>query len=274
MPRSPWFWSVNAVPSPLARKLWAALPFLLVLALYQWFSVQRLAENDQDKVLPAFSQMADTIQRMAFEPDKRTGELTLLQDTIASLSRLAIGVSAAALVGFVLGLNFGLFPGPGALMNPFVTFASIVPPLALLPILFITFGVDELAKIMLIFIGVTPPILRDVTAHAKSIPREQIVKSLTLGAGQFQLAWRLVAPQLLPRLIEAVRLNLGAAWLFLIAAEAIASVDGLGYRIFLVRRYMAMDVIIPYVLWITALGYTVDWCFKAALSRFFPWYQR
>ena len=54
-------------------------------------------------------------------------------------------------------------------------------------------------------------------------------------------------PQVLPQLIDTVRLALGAAWLFLIAAEAIASTEGLGYRIFLVRRYLAMDVILPYV---------------------------
>ncbi len=62
----------------------------------------------------------------------------------------------------------------------------------------------------------------------------------------------MVLPQIWPRLIDSLRLTLGSAWLFLIAAEAIASTEGLGYRIFLVRRYLAMDVILPYVVWITA----------------------
>jgi NitT/TauT family transport system permease protein len=76
----------------------------------------------------------------------------------------------------------------------------------------------------------------------------------------------------MPRLIIAVRLSLGAAWLFLIAAEAIAADEGLGYRIFLVRRYLAMDVILPYVLWITFLGFTLDWLLRQAQQRFYPWY--
>jgi NitT/TauT family transport system permease protein len=67
-----------------------------------------------------------------------------------------------------------------------------------------------------------------------------------------------VLPQILPRLLDAVRLSLGAAWLFLIAAEAIAATDGLGYRIFLLRRYLAMDVILPYVAWITLLAFLLD----------------
>ncbi len=70
---------------------------------------------------------------------------------------------------------------------------------------------------------------------------------------------RLVLPQIMPRLITCVRLALGPAWLFLIAAEAIASTEGLGYRIFLVRRYLSMDVILPYVAWITLLAVITDW---------------
>ena len=63
---------------------------------------------------------------------------------------------------------------------------------------------------------------------------------------------------MMPRLIDSVRLSLGAAWLYLIAAEAIAAESGLGYRIFLMRRYLAMDVILPYVAWITLLAFLLD----------------
>ena len=75
----------------------------------------------------------------------------------------------------------------------------------------------------------------------------------------------------MPKLIDAVRLSLGAGWLFLIAAEAIAATDGLGYRIFLVRRYMSMDVILPYVAWITLLAFLFDWLLATLSRRLFPW---
>jgi NitT/TauT family transport system permease protein len=74
-----------------------------------------------------------------------------------------------------------------------------------------------------------------------------------------------------PRLIDSLRLSMGSAWLFLIAAEAIASEEGLGYRIFLVRRYLAMDVILPYVVWITVLAFLMDYALKLLRSRAFPW---
>jgi NitT/TauT family transport system permease protein len=69
-----------------------------------------------------------------------------------------------------------------------------------------------------------------------------------------------------------VRLSLGAAWLYLIASEAIASESGLGYRIFLMRRYLAMDVILPYVAWITLLAFLSDYLLKALQGRLYPWF--
>jgi NitT/TauT family transport system permease protein len=178
----------------------------------------------------------------------------------------------AGVVGLLLGLNMGVFPGFRNASTSFVTFISMVPPLAILPILFISFGVDELAKVMLIFIGVFPVLARDLQLAVQRIPREQITKALTLGASNLSLTYRIVLPQILPRLIEALRLSLGAAWLFLIAAEAIAAEEGLGYRIFLVRRYLAMDAILPYVLWITLLGFLMDFGLRWILRRGFPWY--
>jgi NitT/TauT family transport system permease protein len=98
-----------------------------------------------------------------------------------------------------------------------------------------------------------------------------MIKAQTLGASTWQLILRVVLPQTWPRLIDALRLSLGSAWLFLIASEAIASTDGLGYRIFLVRRYLAMDVILPYVAWITVLAFTMDALLRLLRHKAFSW---
>jgi NitT/TauT family transport system permease protein len=209
---------------------------------------------------------------LAFERDSRTGEYTMLQDTASSLRRLAIGLGSAAIFGLFCGLNMGMLPGMGAMAAPTMTFLSIVPPLSILPILFIIFGVGEVGKIMLIFLGAAFVITRDIYFSARDIPIEQKIKALTLGASQFQLVYEVVLPQIMPRLLVTIRLSLGAAWLFLIASEAIASTDGLGYRIFLVRRYLSMDVIIPYVLWITLLGFVMDMALRRLVQWKYPWY--
>jgi NitT/TauT family transport system permease protein len=104
-----------------------------------------------------------------------------------------------------------------------------------------------------------------------TLPREQLVKAQTLGASTWQIVTRVVLPQVLPRLVSALRLSLGPAWLFLISSEAIAATEGLGYRIFLVRRYLAMDVILPYVAWITLLAFLFDYLLQRLSRRAFDW---
>jgi NitT/TauT family transport system permease protein len=158
-----------------------------------------------------------------------------------------------------------------AAIAPFIAALSLIPPLAVLPILFIVAGLGEAAKITLIIIGVAPVIVRDLAMRTAELPNEQIIKAQTLGASSWQLVIRVVLPQMWPRLIDALRLSLGSAWLFLIAAEAIASTEGLGYRIFLVRRYLAMDVILPYVAWITLLAFTMDWLLRLLRAKAFGW---
>jgi NitT/TauT family transport system permease protein len=143
--------------------------------------------------------------------------------------------------------------------------------MALLPILFIAVGLGETSKIALIVIGIAPFLARDLALKVGELPHEQLVKAQTLGASTWQIVVRIVLPQVWPRLLDAIRLSLGPAWLFLIAAEAIAATEGLGYRIFLVRRFLAMDVILPYVAWITLLAFLMDRGLVALRRRTAPW---
>jgi NitT/TauT family transport system permease protein len=265
---------LHARPTRLLTVLLALIPFALAIGVYLSASRDRLRENPDDKLLPSIAKMATAVERMALTRDKRSDEYLMLKDTVSSLKRIVIGVGAAGVTGLFMGLNMGMLPGVRALLHPFVRFLSIVPPLAILPILFITFGVDELGKVMLIFLGTLFLIIRDIhLSVVKTIPREQIVKALTLGATQMAVVYRIVLPQIIPRLVHTVRISLGPAWLFLIASEAISSTSGLGYRIFLVRRYLAMDIIIPYVLWITFLGFLMDWILSRFVKWRYPWYS-
>ena len=263
---------INLRPSRGAALIVAALPFAALVVIYLTFSDIRLEANPDDKLLPSMASFAEAIHRMAFEPSVRTGEILLWADTAASLQRLFIGIGVSALAGFTFGVLNGLIPWFSATWSPLVRVVSMIPPMSILPILFITFGLGELAKVVLIVFGTAPFIMRDLEQRVRELPREQIVKAQTLDANTWQIAVRVVAPQVLPRLIDAVRLSLGAAWLFLIAAEAIASTEGLGYRIFLVRRYLAMDVILPYVAWITLLAFLLDVGFRRLNAFLFPWY--
>ncbi|MBC8129961.1 MAG: ABC transporter permease subunit [Rhizobiaceae bacterium] len=263
---------INRRPSRTSAVFLAMLPFVAALVLYAVASDLRLAANPADKLLPAFETIAAGFRRMALTPDPRTGDYLMWVDTAASVTRILAALAISTVLALVVGLVLGLLPMARATFAPFVSVVSMVPPLALLPILFILLGLGESAKITLIAIGITPFLIRDLAARVEELPREQTIKAETLGATSWQLALRVTLPQILPRLIDSVRLSLGPAWLFLIAAEAIASESGLGYRIFLVRRYLSMDVILPYVAWITLIAFLMDFALRLLQARAFPWF--
>lgn len=250
----------------------AVLPFLALLIAYAVGSAIRLAENPNDKLLPGFDSMVEAVKHYALQPDARSGIYLMWNDTVSSMTLLLSALAISTLIALIVGILIGLLPIMGATFGPVVAVMSMVPPLALLPILFIIMGLGDAAKIALIVIGTTLKLIRDMALRVSDLPREQLIKAQTLGASTWQIGLRVVLPQMLPRLIDAVRLEIGPAWLFLIAAEAIAADSGLGYRIFLVRRYLAMDVIIPYVIWITLLAFLMDLALRLLQRRAFPWF--
>jgi NitT/TauT family transport system permease protein len=262
---------INQRPARAERLALGVLPFVALLLVYVMASQLRLAENPDDKLLPSFASMGQSIHEYAFTEDARTGQYLLWSDTWASLKRIGSALAISALAGLLLAMAIGTVPRIRALLAPLLSTVAMIPPLAILPILFILLGLEETSKIALIVIGVMPCIARDLSLHVAELPQEQLVKAQTLGASTWQLALRVVLPQTLPRLIDVLRLNMGAAWLFLISAEAIASTGGLGYRIFLVRRYLAMDVILPSVAWITLLAVASDLLLRLLRARAFAW---
>lgn len=262
---------VNVRLSRGQRLLAGGLPVLALLILYILMSEARHAANPADKILPTLSAMASAAVRLATVPDPTTGQLSLAVDTAASLYRLGLGLAIATAGALALGLLLGVVPFFRALLGPLVTLVAVIPPIAILPIIFIALGLGEATKVALIVIGVAPFMTRDLAAYVAALPPEQFIKAQTLGANSWHLAVRVALPQMMPSVISGLRLSIGPAWVFLIAAEAIASDVGLGYRIFLVRRYLAMDIILPYVAWISFLAILADQLLLTISRRLFPW---
>jgi len=262
---------LNVRPGLGARLALGAAPLVALAIVYLLAAAALHAANPAERILPTPAAMVERMRILGGQVDPQTGTVTLWADTGASLRRLGIGLGVATLLALGLGLLIGLIPLVRAGLAPLVAAIAVVPPIAVLPILFIVLGLGETAKVALIIVGVTPFMVRDLAGHVRAIPEEQIVKAQTLGAGAWQILLRVALPQALPRLTESLRLSLGPAWVFLISAEAIASDVGLGYRVFLVRRYLAMDVILPYVTWIALLATACDLALMALSRRAWPW---
>ena len=278
------FQLIHAKPN----RLWSAglswFLFVAVVAAYLYVAEARHRENPEDRVTPTVAQMATGMYHAVMQPAEEDEQAAAAGGWLDTVSRSMLWKDTRAtsrrffyslvllIPAVILGLHMGLFPYVGEFFLRFVLFFDKIVALSLLPILFIAFGIDELSKIMLIVIGVTPTIILDSFNLTRGVPDEQVVKAFTLGAGDFDVAYRVVLKQIAPRVLNSIRLNLKAVMLFLFAGEMIASTDGLAYRIALLRRHMGMDVIIPYVLWVALLLFLVDLGMRVLNRKLHPWF--
>ena len=258
--------------------------FALGVAVYLQFSIARHRENPDDRVMPTGAQLMAGIHSAVMDQPEEDDPLEdgasrwqrvthgmLWKDTVASGERF--GISLLLLVpAILLGLHMAVFPLAESLFLRFFLFFDKIVALSLLPILFIVFGIDQWSKIMLMVIGVGPTLVLDTFNLAKAVPREQVVKAFTLKSSNLDVAYRVVLKQILPQVVNSVRLNLKPLALFLFAGEMIASTDGLAYRIALMRRHMGMDIILPYLLWVALLLFLLDGALRLVNRRLHPWY--
>ena len=262
---------IHANPPQPIKWVYVCTPLLVLIAVYAMYSNVYLAENPNGKIVPSFAMMAKRVSELAFTVDPRTHTYLLWADTVASVFRFVTGLLLASVTGLLLGMNIALFPALQYISLPVIVASSFVPMMALLPILLIMVGIGDAAKISLIFLGVVFFITRDIYTTTKEIPQELLVKARTIGASEVAMVYRIVLPMVMPRLLEVMRQSLGIAWWALIASEGIAATEGLGYRIFLVRRYFDMAAIIPYVAWITILAFALYHILLYTEHVLYPW---
>ena len=276
---------IHARPGRMTAATLSWMLFVTGIALYFYTAAARHRDNPEERVTPTLAQMAKGMHQAVLQPAEedepvagtaplfqRLSHSMLWKDTAATSRRFLLSV-LLLIPAVILGMHMALFPYAGALFLRFILFFDKIVALSLLPILFIAFGIDELSKIMLIVIGVAPTVILDTFNLTRGVPQEQVVKAFTLGASDFTVAYRVVFKQILPRVLNSIRLNLKAVMLFLFAGEMIASTDGLAFRIALLRRHMGMDVIIPYVLWVALLLFLVDLGMRTFNRKLHPWFH-
>ncbi len=198
----------------------------------------------------------------------------LLQDIGISIMRILFGFGLAAAVAVPLGIALALDKIGRAVIEPILSFIRYIPPSALLPLFLLWFGIGETSKILLICFGVLPYIafmVYDVVAQTKT---ELLDAAYTLGAGNKDAIWKVVIPSSLPGIWDTLRINIGAAWTFLVLAEIIASTTGLGHLIITSQRFIKTSNVIGAILIIGILGYFTDVFFKITYKVLFPWTEK
>ncbi|MEM6560518.1 MAG: ABC transporter permease subunit [Planctomycetota bacterium] len=259
---------------PISRPLYLTIAVASVVLLffaYTLFSMAKKAENPRDRTVPSWSQLAEGVGE-TLRANKR-GEVMLVDDGLATAGRFATGFATAIALGIVIGIGMGCLAVVEAALLPAISFLARIPPTALLAIMFILFGLGLGYTTATIAIGVTPVLAQTVfSAVREDVPQSLIFKARTLGASQAEIVWDVIVPTVLPRMIDAARLQVGPALVFLIAAEYANAQEGFGYQIRIQARLTGMNIIMFYCLLLGIGGFVLDLLLRKTRQVVSPWY--
>jgi len=195
----------------------------------------------------------------------------LLGDITASLGRVAAGFGLSAAVALPLGIAMGTNRVVCRLLEPLLGLIRYMPAPAFIPLLIIYFGLGELPKVLLIFIGTLFFNTLMIMDAVKFVPHELIETALTLGGRQGQVLIRVITPCIAPQVLDAYRINMAAAWNLVIVAELVAATEGLGKRISMAQRFLRTDDIFLGLIVIGLIGLAIDLSFRLLMRRSCAW---
>ncbi len=193
------------------------------------------------------------------------------EDMYISCYRIFLGFILASALGVVLGILAGCFKFFEALIQPMVEFLRYLPVPAFVPLIMVWIGIDESAKIAVIFIGTLFQLIPMVADDIKSVPDDYVNAAYTLGASKRYVVFRVLIPGMMPRLFETLRMMMGWAWTYLVVAELVAANSGLGYKILKAQRYLRTGTIFEGIIVIGLLGLILDRLFGFAGKKLFKW---
>ncbi|MDN3713838.1 ROK family protein [Paracoccus cavernae] len=198
----------------------------------------------------------------------------LFTDIAASLRRVLSGFLLGTALAIPVGFLMGWYRVARGLLDPWIQFFRMIPPLAIIPLAIITLGIDEAPKIFVIFLAA---FLSSVVATYQGVigvDRTLINAARVLGAKDGVIFARVVVPASLPFILVGCRIGLGSAWATVVAAELIAAQSGLGFRMQQAQLYYDMPTIFVSLITIGILGLAMDRILQLAEKRLTNWQER
>jgi NitT/TauT family transport system permease protein len=195
----------------------------------------------------------------------------LLADVGISFFRVVVGWALSALIAIPLGLLIGTFRVVQALLEPLTDFIRYMPAVAFIPLVMLWIGIDEGAKVGIIFIGTFFQMVLMVAEDVRRVPMAQIEAAQTMGATRREVIEEVIVPSAKPALLDTLRITMGWAWTYLVVAELVAANSGLGYAIIKAQRFLQTDKIFAGIILIGAIGLAMDQAFRLLHRLAFPW---
>jgi NitT/TauT family transport system permease protein len=195
----------------------------------------------------------------------------LLDDVSISCFRVVAGWALSALIALPLGLLIGTYRVVQALLEPLTDFIRYMPAVAFIPLVMLWIGIDEGAKVAIIFIGTFFQMVLMMAEDVRRVPMAQIEVAQTLGASRLEVIEHVIIPSAKPALLDTLRITMGWAWTYLVVAELVAANSGLGYAIIKAQRFLQTDKIFAGILLIGAIGLAMDQAFRLMHRLAFPY---
>jgi taurine transport system permease protein len=199
---------------------------------------------------------------------------SLLGHLGASLMRVLAGFALGSLVGIPLGYAMGLSNWFRGWFDPIVEFMRPVPPLALIPLVIIWFGIWETGKIVLLFLAALWIMTIAARAGVSGVKISKIHAAYSLGASKAQIMRHVIIPNSLPDIFTGARVAMGVCWGTVVAAELVAAQKGAGMMIIAASKFQLTDIVVMGIILIGIIGYGIDILMRRAESWLVPWKGR
>ena len=249
-----------------ARVYWSAGAGFIALFLIAWVLLTGL-----NLVKPIF---LPSPWAVAGELARQIKEGILWKDMGASLYLFMAGWLLSTMLALPIGILMGSFRFFEGLFEPFIDLVRYMPAVAFVPLTILWLGVGDSQKFLILFIGTFFQEVLMIMDNVKTVPRELIQTSYTLGLNKWEMLRDVILRSALPGIWDTFRITLGWCWTYLVVAELVAANVGLGYRIMRAQRFLQTESIILGILVIGALGLLTDMLFKLAYRRMFTWVER
>ncbi len=244
--------------------LFGSIPFgLLLLA---WAAVTE-TKTVSPIFLPRLSTIAGALWR-AFAAEN------MLVDVGHSAFRITTGFLVAAAMAVPVGLWAGASKGAEAFFEPLMDFVRYLPVPAFIPVCILWFGLGDLEKVVIIFLGTFFSLVLMVATEVSRVPRQYVEAAYTLGAAQREVFTGVLLRGALPGIVDSLRITIGWAWTYLVVAELVGATSGIGYAIIKAQRYMLIDTLFAAMVIIGVLGVLTDFFFRGIYRMLFPWSEK
>ena len=249
---------------------------LLLIGLgYSRLSVLQTLKNPTQTIVPGWQGFVDGAHRI-LQPTgvpSNPKPSMLAIDMMATYWRLFLGLTTGVFMSVIVGIAMGAYRWIEAPLSPIISFLSKIPPTAMMPIYFILVGTDQKMFTAMVALGVFFTMAQSIfQAVQKDVSDDAIDKAYTLGASDVEILWEVIWKQILPRILENIRLQIGPAMIFLLAAEMIVGDQGMGYRIRMESRILNISVVYIYLAILGASGLLLEWGLLMLRRKLCPWF--